>query len=123
MVTDIRGMNLSELTEYMESLGEKKFRASQVYRWIHVNLIKDYEEMGNIPASIRSRLAIEAPLYSLEQEELQISEIDGTRKYLFKLQDGNMIEAILCFYNRRTGKIIYCRRDARPDLHNSKRNR
>lgn len=106
MVTDIRGMNLSELTEYMESLGEKKFRASQVYRWIHVNLIKDYEEMGNIPVSIRSRLAIEAPLYSLEQEELQISEIDGTRKYLFKLQDGNMIEAVLMRYKHGNSVCI-----------------
>ena len=106
MVTDIRGMNLSELTEYMGSLGEKKFRAGQIYRWLHVNLVKDYEEMGNIPASLRSRLAIEAPLYSLEQEELQISKIDGTRKYLFKLQDGNMIEAVLMIYKQGNSVCI-----------------
>jgi 23S rRNA (adenine2503-C2)-methyltransferase len=106
MVSDIRGLNLGELTEYMESLGEKKFRASQVYRWLHVSLVKDYEEMGNIPASLRSRLAIEAPLYSLEQEELQISKEDGTRKYLFKLHDGNMIEAVLMRYKHGNSVCI-----------------
>lgn len=103
---DIRSLDLNELTEYIEGLGDKPFRARQIYRWLHVNLVSNYDEMRNIPASLRKRLEAEAPLYTPEIEDLQVSKIDGTRKYLFKLSDGNMIESVLMKYKHGNSVCI-----------------
>jgi 23S rRNA (adenine2503-C2)-methyltransferase len=103
---DIRSLDLNELTEYLESLGEKKFRAKQIYRWLHVSLVSSYEEMRNIPKSLQEKLEQEAPLYSLKIADLQVSKLDGTRKYLFELHDGNMIEAVLMKYKHGNSVCI-----------------
>ena len=103
---DIRSLDLNELTEYLESLGEKKFRAKQIYRWLHVSLVSSYDEMRNIPKSLQEKLEREAPLYSLKIADLQVSKLDGTRKYLFELQDGNMIEAVLMKYKHGNSVCI-----------------
>jgi 23S rRNA (adenine2503-C2)-methyltransferase len=103
---DIRSLDLNELTEYLEGLGEKKFRAKQIYRWLHVSLVSSYEEMRNIPKSLQEKLEREAPLYSLKIADLQVSKLDGTRKYLFELQDGNMIEAVLMKYKHGNSVCI-----------------
>ncbi len=103
---DIRSLDLNELTEYLEGLGEKKFRAKQIYRWLHVSLVSSYEEMRNIPKSLQEKLEQEAPLYSLKIADLQVSKLDGTRKYLFELQDGNMIEAVLMKYKHGNSVCI-----------------
>jgi 23S rRNA (adenine2503-C2)-methyltransferase len=103
---DIRSLDLNELTEYLEGLGEKKFRAKQIYRWLHVSLVSSYDEMRNIPKSLQEKLEQEAPLYSLKIADLQVSKLDGTRKYLFELQDGNMIEAVLMKYKHGNSVCI-----------------
>jgi 23S rRNA (adenine2503-C2)-methyltransferase len=103
---DIRSLDLNELTEYLEGLGEKKFRAKQIYRWLHVSLVSSYDEMRNIPKSLQEKLEREAPLYSLKIADLQVSKLDGTRKYLFELQDGNMIEAVLMKYKHGNSVCI-----------------
>lgn len=95
---DIKSLNLDELTEYIVSLGEKKFRAKQIYRWLHVDNVMSYDEMKNIPLALRNLLKEKSPLIPLKVEDLQISKIDGTRKYLFLLHDENMIEAVLMRY-------------------------
>ena len=53
-LTDIKSLDLDELTEYIVSLGEPKFRAKQLYEWMHVRLVSGYDEMTNIPASLKA---------------------------------------------------------------------
>lgn len=91
-------MELSELTEYMKELGEKPFRAKQVYQWMHVRLAASFDEMNNIPKSLREKLKDNSVYTSLETVHMLESGIDGTRKYLFVLGDGNIIESVLMKY-------------------------
>ena len=96
---DFKSMNLAELTETMENMGEKKFRAKQVFEWLHVHKAASYEEMKNLPKSLKQKMMDEGTITILEKEDLQISREDGTRKYLYKLEDGNMVESVLMRYS------------------------
>ncbi len=98
MKTDIKSLNLDELTAYIETLGEKKFRAKQLYEWMHVHLARNYDEMSNIPKSLKEKLQRDADYVSLVQRDCQISKEDGTRKYLFELSDGNFVESVMMRY-------------------------
>ena len=95
---DIKSFDMTGLTDYMETLGEKKFRAKQLYEWMHVHLARSYDEMTNISKKLRDTLKNSTNYVSLEIEDVQISKEDGTRKYLFKLSDGNMIESVFMRY-------------------------
>ena len=97
-LTDIKSMNMDELTEFIISLGEKKFRAKQIYEWIHVKHVDSFDEMTNISKKFIQVLKDNAILISLKKEEVQVSKLDGTRKYLFALDDGNVIESVLMKY-------------------------
>ena len=96
-MTDIKSMTKDELKNLMTELGEKPFRAKQIYSWLHEHLVTSYDEMENIPKSLRQKLE-QYPITVLEALDVQISKIDGTRKYLFRLSDGNMIESVLMRY-------------------------
>ena len=91
-------MTLPELTEYLTAAGEKPFRAKQLYQWMHQKLAANFDEMTNLPASLRDQLKKEDCLVTLRQVDVQISKVDGTRKYLFALPDGNVIESVLMRY-------------------------
>ena len=97
-MTDIRSMNIDELTKYIISLGQPKFRAKQVFLWLHKG-ISDFDEMVNVPKALRETLKNEASLNVAECVQCQISKIDGTRKYLLKFSDGNCVEAVFMKYN------------------------
>lgn len=99
-------MNMSQLTEYIILLGEKKFRAKQIYEWIHVKHIDSFDEMTNISKKFIQTLKENARLITLQKEEVQISKIDGTRKYLFALEDGNVIESVLMKYKHGNSVCI-----------------
>ena len=103
---DIKSLNLSELIVFLESLGEKAFRAKQIYQWIHVKHVTAFSEMTNISKNLIARLEEEAYLTCLQKEEVQISQIDGTRKYLFLLEDGNVIESVLMRYKHGNSVCI-----------------
>ena len=105
-LTDIKSMNMSELTDYIISLGEKKFRAKQIYEWIHVKHVESFDEMTNISKKFIQTLKENARLITLQKEEVQISKIDGTRKYLFALEDGNVIESVLMKYKHGNSVCI-----------------
>lgn len=114
--TDIKSMNLEELKSYMESIGEKPFRAKQLYQWMHEKQAASFDEMTNLSKSLQEKLKKECHFVSLKQEAVQVSKIDGTRKYLFALDDGNVIESVLCDINmaiqsasRRVGLPDGCR--------------
>ena len=95
---DVKSLNLKELEEFLISLGEKKFRAKQIYEWMHIHHVTSFDEMTNLSKNLRETLKEKADLIVLEEELVQISKIDGTRKYLFALADGNMIESVLMKY-------------------------
>lgn len=78
-MTDIKSMNLEEMKSLMAELGEKPFRAKQIYSWLHEHLVTSYDEMGNIPAKLKEKLK-EYPITALEMVDEQISAIDGTKK-------------------------------------------
>ena len=104
--TDIKSLNLKELTGVVSELGEKPFRAKQIYEWLHQKQVTDYEEMTNISKKLKEELREKYPLTVLKQVTVQISKIDGTRKYLFALEDGNVIESVLMRYKHGNSVCI-----------------
>ena len=103
---DMKSMNMEELVKFIEELGEKKFRAKQIYEWIHIKHVKSFEEMTNISKKFAEQLSEICTLTSLEKADVQISKMDGTRKYLFALEDGNVIESVLMRYKHGNSVCI-----------------
>jgi len=103
---DIKSMSLPELEAAMESLSEKSFKAKQIYEWLHKKMVSDYEDMTNISKTLRKKLACMYPLNIMEIAEVQESKIDGTRKYLFRLADGNVIESVWMQYKHGNSVCI-----------------
>jgi len=96
-MSQLKSMTLDELGTVMRELGQPAFRAKQVYSWLHKG-VKSYEEMGNLPKSLRQTLEETYPLYVPEAVRKQESQKDGTIKYLWKLSDGNCVETVLMRY-------------------------
>jgi len=95
-----------ELADYIVSIGEKKFRAAQLYSWMHEKLACSYDEMTNISDKLKKVLK-ENTLYTcLEPVRVQESQIDGTKKYLFRLYDGNLIESVFMRYHHGNSVCI-----------------
>lgn len=103
---DIKSMTLPQLQELLEGMGEKKFRAKQLYEWMHVKLAASYDEMTNLPKNLREKLKEEWPLTTLRQELVQTSRMDGTQKYLFALPDGNYVESVFMRYHHGNSVCI-----------------
>lgn len=103
---DIKSLELAELKEEMSFLGDKPFRAKQIYQWIHEKLVRDFEEMTNISQKLQNKLSERYQLVSLKPVEIQTSKIDGTKKYLFQLDDGNVIESVLMRYKHGNSVCI-----------------
>ena len=95
---DIASYSFEELQEEMLAIGEKGFRSRQIYSWIHEKLVDDFEEMTNLPKTLRQTLEAAYEIRRVEMEKRQISKIDGTNKFLFCLKDGNMVESVLMKY-------------------------
>ena len=104
-MTDIKSMTKDELKNLMTELGEKPFRAKQIYSWLHEHLVTSYDEMGNIPGKLKEKLK-DYPIAALEMVDEQVSAIDGTRNYLFRLSDGNVIESVLMRYKHGNSVCI-----------------
>ena len=103
---DIKSFNLEELTAFIVENGEKAFRAKQVYQWLHVKQVNAFDEMTNLSKAFREKLEQLCYITDLHQEAVQISKIDGTRKYLFLLEDGNVIESVLMRYKHGNSVCI-----------------
>lgn len=103
---DIKSLTLSELKNEMELMGEKAFRAKQMYEWMHKKLVADYEEMTNIPAALADKCRKQYTYTVLKTVRVQESRIDGTRKYLFELADGNTVESVLMRYKHGNSVCI-----------------
>lgn len=96
--TDILSLTRSELESRMEQEGQKRFRAGQIYEWLHVRHVRTFDEMTNLPKALRCGLDEGYRIMSLEPRQVLTSRIDGTKKYLFALEDGNVIESVLMRY-------------------------
>ncbi|GAA0802652.1 23S rRNA (adenine(2503)-C(2))-methyltransferase RlmN [Clostridium sp. AF19-22AC] len=106
MKKDIRAYTYEQLQEEMASLGEKKFRAKQIYEWLHVKLAEDFEEMTNLSKSLREKLEKEYTILPVKMLERQESALDGTNKFLFRLYDGNVVESVLMRYKHGNSVCI-----------------
>ena len=104
--TDIKSLDYEELQQFMASLGEKPFRAKQLYEWMHEKLAADLDEMTNLSKGLRKKLKETTDYTSLEVVERLVSGIDGTEKYLFRLSDGNVIESVLMRYHHGNSVCI-----------------
>ena len=94
---DIKSMNQEELTAFFKELGEPGFRAKQVFQWMHRGA-GSFDEMSNLSKSLREKLRENCYLYVPVVERKQVSALDGTIKYLWRLRDGNCIETVLMRY-------------------------
>ena len=96
---DIASYSYEELTEEIKQMGEKAFRAKQIYSWLHEKLADSFDEMTDLSKNLRERLASEYEICKMSLAARQISKEDPTEKFLFELADGNMIESVLMKYN------------------------
>lgn len=97
-MTDIKSMNLTEMAAYFRELGEPAFRAKQVFQWLHRGVFS-FDEMTNLSKPLREKLAASCILCVPQVERRQVSALDGTIKYLWRLGDGNCIETVLMRYH------------------------
>ncbi len=95
---DIKSMTLEEVSGMLEELGEKPYRARQLYQWMHQKLARGFEEMKNLPLDLREKLGNRFSYTDLKLVRMQESAFDGTRKYLFELSDGNLVESVWMKY-------------------------
>ena len=98
MSQHLRSLLLPELTTLMGELGQPAFRARQLYAWLH-KPVRTYEEMTNLPRSLRQTLSERYPLTPPEIVRKQVSRLDGTVKYLWRLCDGSCVETVLMRYS------------------------
>lgn len=103
---DIKSLTIEELTLEMKAMGFPAFRAKQIYQWLHQKLADSFDEMTNLSKDMRERLKETYVLTALKQVEVKISKIDGTRKYLFSLPDGNIIESVWMKYKHGNSVCI-----------------
>ena len=103
---DIKSLNLEELKTEMESMGEKAFRAKQMYEWMHVKLARSFDEMTNLSAKFREQCKEKYEYTCVKPVRIQESKIDGTKKFLFELSDGNVVESVWMQYKHGNSVCI-----------------
>jgi len=103
--TDIRALDQEEVRSFFKELGEPKYRADQVHQWLWQKHVKDFESMTNLALPLREKLQEHFEIKELSIDVCQESS-DGTRKYAFKLSDGNMVEGVLIPTEKRLTACI-----------------
>ncbi len=95
--TDIKSMNEAELETLLVGLGQPKFRAGQLFKWLQSGA-ESFDDMTNLPKELRQRLEEECYIANVSIVRRLCSQIDGTVKYLYRLFDGELIESVLMKY-------------------------
>lgn len=103
---DIKSFTLEQLREEMEAMGEKSFRAKQMYEWMHKKQAAGYGEMSNISKALADKCRERYDYTALQIRRVLESKTDGTRKYLFALADGNMVESVFMRYQHGNSVCI-----------------
>ncbi len=97
-MTDLKSMDLEEMTSFFKGMGEPSFRAKQVFQWLHRGAAS-FDEMTNLPKALREKLSGSCFITVPQVERKQVSKLDGTVKYLWRLRDGNCVETVLMRYH------------------------
>ena len=97
-MTDIKSMTQEEIIDAVKALGEPSYRGKQIFSWLHRGA-RSFEEMNNLSKPLRSALTKEYYITAPQVVRKQISQLDGTIKYLWELSDGNCIETVLMSYH------------------------
>ena len=95
---DIKSLTLDELIECVKEMGEPAFRAKQLYQWLHVKQVRSYDEMTNISGALKDKCREKFSFTALKMVQVQESKLDDTKKFLFALSDGNVIESVFMKY-------------------------
>ena len=95
---DIKSLTLNELRAEMENIGEKSFKANQIYSWLHKRGAESFDEMTDISKKLRENLENSYDIYNCSIEKKLVSMYDSTVKYLFRLHDGELIESVVMKY-------------------------
>ncbi len=104
--TDIKSLSVQELSEEMRALGQPAFRSKQIYEWMHKKLAKGFDEMSNLPLTLRETCKERFAYTSLKPVTVQESKLDGTKKFLFELWDGNYVESVWMKYHHGNSVCI-----------------
>lgn len=99
MKKDICAYTYEQLQAEIQAMGERSFRAKQIYEWLHVRLAEDFSEMTNLSKDLRARLEEQYEILPVVMLEKQESRLDGTCKFLFRLHDGNVVESVWMRYH------------------------
>ena len=97
-MTDIKSLTFDELNSEITSIGLPKFRTGQIYSWLHEKGVDSFDEMTNLSKDLREKLKQNYFIPSVKIEDKDVSKIDSTVKYLFKLYDGEYVEAVIMKY-------------------------
>ena len=98
MGKDIKSLSLTELKDELASLGEKSFKATQIYAWLHKRGAESFDEMTDLSKDLREKLKNNYDIYTCSIEKKLVSVYDNTVKYLFRLHDGELIESVIMKY-------------------------
>lgn len=98
MKKDIRSLTFSEIEQLVGSLSQPSFRAKQIYGWLHKYGVCAFDDMSNIPKTLREKLSADFRISGCKTESKYVSALDGTVKYLFRLDDGEYIESVVMKY-------------------------
>ena len=112
---DIKSLTREKLTAAITQMGLPKFRAGQIFSWLHQKNVKTFEEMTNLPAALRTQLSEQFYIPQLKIVRKLVSRIDGTIKYLFELPDGERVESVLMHYKHGNSLCISSQRTAWAD--------
>ena len=94
---DLKSMTQEEITRFLRDLGEPAFRGKQVFTWLHKG-VRSFDEMSNLSKALREKLKAQCTITVPTVARKQVSRLDGTIKYLWRLSDGNCIETVLMQY-------------------------
>lgn len=106
MKIDIKSLSLDELKNLLIEIGDKAFRAKQIYDWIHVKLVSDFDEMTNLSKALRDQLKEKCEIINLKVVDKLESSTGETSKFLFELQDERVIESVLMKYHHGNSVCI-----------------
>lgn len=96
---DILSLNIEEMKTLLTDMGEKAFRAKQIFNWLHKKQAASFDEMSNLSKDLRQKLSDKCEIKTLKIVQKLVSKEDSTSKYLFETDDGNLIESVLMKYS------------------------
>lgn len=93
-LTDLKNLTLPALEQFLLGQGKERYRATQIFKWLYQNDARTFAEMSNVSKQLRDELQRTTVISNLDPEAVEVGS-DGTRKYLFRLADGNSVESVL----------------------------